>query len=122
MKSPLKKLRDEMRISLRDLGEKTDIDWSALSRIETGVREHNEYTLKQLSKFFNVTTDYLLGIEKPEDPNKPNIHSSSPLKNTEEYQNLIKLIDLLDRDQLILTTGMLMALVGKAADKDKKIS
>lgn len=58
----LKKLREEKKITLRELAEKVNINYTALSRIETGNRNLNDEDIKILCKFFHVTSDYLLGL------------------------------------------------------------
>lgn len=58
----LKKLREEKKLTLRELSEKVRIDFSALSRAENGKRNLNDNDILILTKFFNVSSDYLLGL------------------------------------------------------------
>lgn len=117
----LKRLRIEKGLTLRELGDKVGMDFSTISKIENGERGLNDQNLIMFAKFFNVSTDFLLGIEKPEDVTKPNMRSNSPLKDTPEYKNLIHLIDMLDRDQLIMLKGMILAIIGVKDEKEKKV-
>lgn len=54
-------LREQKKITQSELAKLTDISRSRLSLYETNKREPDFDTLKQLSDFFNVSTDYLLG-------------------------------------------------------------
>ena len=59
----LKSLREEEKLSLRDLEKKIGINKDILSRCERGVRSPNGEELIKLANFFRVSTDYLLGLE-----------------------------------------------------------
>lgn len=58
----LKELREDKGLSLKQLAKALNISDVALGRWEKGTRIPNIETLEQLSKFFKVTTDYMLGI------------------------------------------------------------
>lgn len=58
----LRNLRNEKKLTLRELGEVTMISYSSLSSMENGIRDITGNNLLTLASFFNVTTDYLLGI------------------------------------------------------------
>lgn len=60
----LKKLRIERNLTLRDLADKVNINYTALSRVENGNRNLNDNDIEILSKFFGVSADYLLGISE----------------------------------------------------------
>lgn len=65
----LKHLRSMKNITLRDLSEKVNISYVTLSRYENNIQQMTDENLIALSKFFDVSTDYLLGlsnIKKPE--------------------------------------------------------
>ena len=59
----IKELRLENNWSLRNLAERIDVSPVAISRWERGIRLPNIENLKQLAVVFNVTTDYLVGLE-----------------------------------------------------------
>jgi len=59
----IKELREEKEISQVELAKAVLSDQSAISKYERGELEPNLDTIKKLCKFFNVTSDYLLGIE-----------------------------------------------------------
>lgn len=49
---------------MKQLGAAVGAAESTISHYETGKRQLDNETLIKLSKFFNVTTDYILGVEK----------------------------------------------------------
>lgn len=59
----LKLLRCDKDISQRKLSEEFGVTNQTISLWETGQREPDFDTLVKIAKYFNVTTDYLLGIE-----------------------------------------------------------
>lgn len=59
----LKELRLERNLSLKQLGNVLGVSDIAISRWENLKRVPNIITLVQISKYFGVTTDYLLGLE-----------------------------------------------------------
>lgn len=58
-----KELREETGLSQVKLGEKLGISSSGIGHLEVGDCEPNSATLLAYAKFFNVTADYLLGLE-----------------------------------------------------------
>lgn len=64
----LKYLREEKRLTLRELADKIGINFTALSRIETGNRNLNDEDIRILCSFFNVSSDYLLGLSDERNP------------------------------------------------------
>lgn len=69
----LKQLREENNLSQLDLANKLNMSQQAISAYEKGAREPDIDTIKKISDFFNVSTDYLLGksdIRNPEELKK----------------------------------------------------
>lgn len=65
----LKDLRVENGLSLEQLADATGISKSALSAYEVDDgREISSYNLRILAKFYNVTSDYLLGLTEARQP------------------------------------------------------
>ena len=60
----LKQLRTEEHLSQQQLGDKLKFSNQSVSFWETGKREPDYDTLVLIAKFFNVTSDFLLGIEE----------------------------------------------------------
>ena len=59
----LKALRESNGLTLRKLEEFTGITNSTLSAIENGNRRMNIRVATKLAKYFNVSIDYLVGLE-----------------------------------------------------------
>ena len=57
----LKKLRLQNNLTLQELAKKVNIVASTISYLENGKRQFTQEHLELLSKFFNCSTDYLLG-------------------------------------------------------------
>lgn len=58
----LKELRIELKLSQRELGERLGVCNQTISFWESGQREPDLDALVKISKFFEVSTDYLLGV------------------------------------------------------------
>ena len=59
----LKELRTEKKLSTRELATAVGCSHIAISRWERNVKKPNVDNLIALCKFFNVSADYLLGLE-----------------------------------------------------------
>lgn len=59
----LKELRAEKGLSQAQLAKATGISTGAIGFWETGERVPNALAIITLAKFFNVSADYLLGLE-----------------------------------------------------------
>lgn len=57
----LKQLRQEKNLTIRELGEETKISYSTISAMENEVRPFTQSNLEILCKYFDVSSDYLLG-------------------------------------------------------------
>lgn len=62
MSNRLRELRKEKQLSLRKLGEKLNISYSNIAMIERGERNFTADTVAIFANFFNVSSDYLLGL------------------------------------------------------------
>ena len=60
----IKEIRQEKKLSQKDLAKKLNISQQAISLYEKGDREPKLETWQKLADFFNVLVDYLLGISK----------------------------------------------------------
>ena len=58
----LKELRKEKDLTLVKLEEATGVSKSTLNDLENGKRMPNAQVVATLAKFFEVTTDYILGL------------------------------------------------------------
>lgn len=60
----IKELRIEMKITQTELAKKLNTTQDTISLWELGKSYPDIFSLVKLSKIFNVSTDYLLGLEK----------------------------------------------------------
>ena len=58
----LKQLRLERALSQNDVAEKLGLTRTAYANYEQGIREPSYETLKKICQFFEVTSDYLIGL------------------------------------------------------------
>lgn len=61
-KERLKELREERELNQSQLALESGISQAAIAKWESGDRTPNMYSLIILSKYFGVTTDYMLGL------------------------------------------------------------
>jgi transcriptional regulator with XRE-family HTH domain len=59
----LKELREEKGLSSRELAKKLNVSDRAVQRWEKGERVPNADSVILLARFFDVSADYLLGLE-----------------------------------------------------------
>ncbi len=98
----LRELRKSQGISMRDFGNIFGLAESTISLYETGKRQPDNETLLKFAKYFNVSTDYLLGNGQK---NKPSAEAKSYSKETADIiaridrlspANRAKLSELID--------------------------
>jgi transcriptional regulator with XRE-family HTH domain len=63
MSEKLKQLRKEKGKTLKEVAQKIGISLSAYSNYEQGIREPSYEILKKICAYYEVTADYLLGLE-----------------------------------------------------------
>lgn len=63
----LKSLRINNNLTQAELAQKLDVTKSVISAYETGIRMPSYDILIHISKLFDVSTDYLLGLERSND-------------------------------------------------------
>ena len=69
-------LREDRDLRQIDVSNATGIDQKTLSNYETGKTNPDSFAIIKLADFFNVTTDYLLGVSEENFYNKDNLISS----------------------------------------------
>lgn len=62
----VKKLREARHMMQSELAEEIGVSTSSIAKWERGDREICQEELIKLSKLFNVSTDYILGLTYPE--------------------------------------------------------
>ena len=67
----LRILRKNKGLSMKELGEIIGVAESTISQYETGKREPDFETLLKLGEFFNVSVDYLLRGDNPQNNKTP---------------------------------------------------
>ncbi len=79
---------DEGFHTRKSFAEKIGIPETTLRNYETDVREPGHTFLKQMSDFFKVSTDYLLGITEEKERRSTHQLKSSEFEHIEKYRNL----------------------------------
>ena len=69
MKNRIKEIRQEKKLSQKDLAKKLNISQQAISLYEKGDREPKLETWQKLADFFGVSVPYLQGVSDIDDPN-----------------------------------------------------
>lgn len=64
----LKHLRNEYGILQKDLAEQLKLSQQTISLYESNKRQPDYDTLRTIAEFFNVSTDYILGITSRKEP------------------------------------------------------
>lgn len=72
----LKELRKEKKMKQKELAQILNVRNTTVSAWEVGDNEPDLATLIRIAKFFNVTTDYLLGLEDEAGYTRNNIVNS----------------------------------------------
>lgn len=116
----LKALRKQNNMTQKDIAKLTGYQQTLISKWESDEREPDIETLKRLANYFNVTVDYLVGNDAPENTRQ---HENSILKNASQAQKeLIKRV--LENSDLIcdtVSTYLDGVLAGKSIfDKNNK--
>lgn len=86
----VKELRQSLNLSQKELGERTNISQQMISKIENDDRNLTKDNLISLSRFFKVSTDYLLGIGDIRCTQK---QESERLSRYEQYDALIRICE-----------------------------
>ena len=59
----LKEIRNERKLTQKEVAKQLNISTTCYAGYEQSYREPDYQTLRKICKFFNVTSDYLLGLE-----------------------------------------------------------
>lgn len=86
----LKTLRLRNNMTQAQLSQKLDLTKSVINAYETGFRLPSYDVLIHIAQIFNVSTDYLLGLEQPQDIDLSGLSS-------EEVTALLNLIKVIKR-------------------------
>lgn len=64
MNNNLKKIRIEKNLKQKELAKLLNLDHSQISKIETGKSDLTGKIIKKICQLFNVSADYLLGLNE----------------------------------------------------------
>lgn len=78
----LKELRKEKRLTLRELADKLNMTHSSISMMELGQRGISNENLIAFCNFFDVSSDYLLGLS---DQRKPVVEKKQQTLNDFQF-------------------------------------
>ena len=98
----LKNLRIEKNLTQQQLAEKLNVSKANISKYESDIIEPNIYLINQISKLFDVSSDYLLGItiiKKPIDTLAFHSIEGYENLNDEDRQYIDDLINRLNRNK-----------------------
>lgn len=110
----LKELRNEMKWTQRHLGTLLNVNDTTISKFETGKASITDAIIKEASKLFNVTSDYLLGLSFTRTSTELVLNSDEKKillyfnRLNEEYKDSAKghLVDLYREQQYIFTEAL----------------
>lgn len=86
----LKALRDSLNMTQEEFGKSIGLAKSTYNNYETGVREPKSDFWIAIAQKYNVSIDYLMGIENPQNENQPAPTNGDEL--AEEDQRIIELL------------------------------
>ena len=100
----LKELREAKKVTQSQLGEYIGAKKSAISLWESGKRQPDQETLVRLASYFDVSVDYLLGLdsaeqtEKAPTPDDARAEAKMLLENMtdDEYERALAMLKLLN--------------------------
>lgn len=93
----LKKMRDDRKLTKRDVCNSTGIPYTTYTKYEYGERELGLGSLQKIADFYGVTTDYLLGRENASEDDLTTVIKNSNVQDLEEI--LIRQYLKLSNDQ-----------------------
>ena len=115
MESRIKELRENRRLIQAILASELNITQQSLSKYERDITTIKIVILKSIAEYFNVTTDYLLGISDV----KRDLQGQMKInKDIDEYYDLIEVYKGLDKYDKEMVWSILQA-VKKTHEKRK---
>ena len=93
-KTRMKELRKELGLTQEELGAKFHLNKSSISKYEKGIQTPDMESLMNISNFFNVSLDYLIGVSNIKNPKEiiysNAFHSISDNGLTKEDIDIVK--------------------------------
>ena len=94
----LRELREEKQLSMLALAKKIGVSDAAICKWENGTNEPKACYIILLANFFEVSTDYLLGLENESGYNKFSVPQKNNPTSSFESQEIIELFFKLSPD------------------------
>lgn len=114
MKTRIKELRLEKKLTQQALAEQLGINQTSLSKIECGASTPDALLLADLSRFFHVTTDYILLLS--EERLAADSLLADNMCNLKKYQHLITIYQKMTRKQQGDFYNFLCSMLGMSED------
>lgn len=92
----LRDLRRENNLTSRDLAKLLNVSQPTITRWENGLQEPSKKNVKKLASYFNVSSDYLLGLTDEKEPYKKPMKFEEALKileNTKRNDDIFTITD-----------------------------
>lgn len=92
----LRDLRRENNLTSRDLAKLLNVSQPTITRWENGLQEPSKKNVKKLASYFNVSSDYLLGLTDEREPYKKPMKFEEALKileNTKRNDDIFTITD-----------------------------
>lgn len=116
MESRIKELRENRRLIQAILASELNITQQSLSKYERDITTIKTDILKSIAEYFNVTTDYLLGVSDV----KRDLQGQMKMnKDIDEYYDLIEVYRGLDKYDKEMVWSILQAV--KKTNERRKI-
>jgi transcriptional regulator with XRE-family HTH domain len=111
----LKELREHRGLTQKDLAQRLNLTQSTIAYYENGKKLPTVETLLSLAKFFNVSTDFLLGISNSQTQNENTMQCNAnavpnyqTLPLTTEHKKLIRYYDRLNQENKEFMIGKMI--------------
>lgn len=85
----LKELRAKTRLTQAELAQKLDVTQQAVGRWERGQTSPDYETLKRLSVLFDVSIDYLLDNQSPQNDSLPTLTPKDERQIAKDLENIV---------------------------------
>lgn len=100
----LRELRKEKKLTVRELAEKVNISYPTISRLENGETSFTSEYLENLSTFFNVSIDYLLGRTNVRNEYKPDdflfaLYDKTKDLSDKQKRDVLRIVEVLRGDK-----------------------
>lgn len=90
----LTKIREEHGYKRTELAEALEMPYRTVTNYETGEREPGHSYIIKIAKLFNVTTDYILGLENETSSPEQEEPERSELVSKDELVNFLKSVGI----------------------------